>query len=112
APVDVSKQLLDANDQVPREALDEIRTTERIDGVCQAGLMKQDLLSPQRNGCRFEGGRGKSLVIGRGVKGLAAAHNGCGGGERYADNVIQRLLRGEVRTGSERKDPKCSTTWV
>ena len=54
-----------------------VGTAQRVDGVSQAGFVRNDLLSTQSDGNGFSGRQSQSFVLGVGVQGLGATHNSC-----------------------------------
>ena len=92
---------VDLFDVVPGAALDfvgqrfdEIGAAERIDGVCDAGFVGDDLLRAQRDRRREFGRHRPGFVERIGVQRLRAAENG---GQRLQSRFARRCCRAAVR---------------
>ena len=79
----------------PGQLLEEVRTAERIDDIDDTGLVRDDLLRPQRQRGRGLGRQRQRFVERVGVERLRAAKHRCHRLERRPHHVVVRLLRGQ-----------------
>src|SRR6266540_1216917 len=92
--------------ELVRERLEEIRTAERIDGVRDAALVREDLLRPQGDPRRFLVRHLVRLVVRVRVQRLRAAEDRRERLHRRADDVDLRLLRRQAHAGGLRVEPQ------
>ena len=104
--VDGVEVLAGAALHVERQLLEEVRAAERIDHVGDAAFGGDDLLRPQREGCRFRGGQRQRLVERVGVERVGAAEDGRERLQRRAHDVVVRLLRGQRHAGRLGVEPQ------
>ena len=104
--VDHAAELVDPAEVVVRlrlelvgERLDEVRPAERVGGRRDAGLVGDDLLRAQRDAHGVLRREGERLVVGVRVQRLRTAEHARERLDRRADDVVQRLLRGERHAG-------------
>ena len=102
----VSKYASASSSRSLRQPLDEIRAAERIDDVGDAGLVRDDLLRPQRQRRRLGGRQRERLVERVGMERLRAGEHGGQRLERRADDVVVGLLRGERHAGGLGVEPQ------
>src|SRR5207245_5085853 len=84
------------------EMLNGVGAGDRVEGVGDAGFMREDLLGAESDQGGVFGGQCESFVERICVQGLAAAKNGSESLNRDPDDVVLRLLRSEGRAGSLR----------
>jgi hypothetical protein len=100
--VDALDQLLAARLELVGERLDEVRAAERVGGVGDAGLIREDLLGPERDSRGALSGQRERFVQRVGVQRLRATADRGQRLDRHAYNVVLRLLRSERRASGLR----------
>src|SRR5262249_59108848 len=88
------------------QLLDEVRAAERVYGVGGAGLVGDDLLSPESDQRRAFGREGQRLVVAVAVQRLRAAEHGGQGLDRHARDVVDRLLHRSADAGARTADTR------
>ena len=91
------------------QALHEVRPGQRVDRVGDPGLVGQHLLGPQGQAGRGLARQGEGLVVGVGVQRLGAAEHRRQALHGHPDDVVERLLGGELdpgRLGVEAQHPR------
>ena len=87
------------------QRLDEVGAAERVDRVRDAGLVGDDLLRAERDPDRLLGRQRQRLVERVRVQRLGAAEDAGERLDRGADDVVERLLRGQRHAGGLRVEP-------
>ena len=97
--LDLIDDLVGTLDELVGEVLDDVGTTEGIDGLADAGLLLDDELGVTGDSGGELGGETEGLIEGVGVEGLGSTHDGGHGLNGGTDDVVVGVLLGQTVAG-------------